>query len=111
MLYNEYFIISFSYEQESHGILSLLDEPHVQCDAAFLTRVEQCWAGHSHCLAADPTLPPNSFQYANIPYHTISYTSLLFTFLEFDITLAQLHIMLKVSLRRITMYFTENYRG
>lgn len=49
-------------EQESHGILTVLDEPHVQCDAAFLTRVEQCWAGHSHCLAADPSLSPNSFQ-------------------------------------------------
>lgn len=50
------------YFQDSHGILSLLDEPHVQCDGGFLTRVEQCWAGHSHCSAADPTLPANSFQ-------------------------------------------------
>lgn len=49
-------------EHESHGILSLLDEPHVQCDQTYLTRVEQCCAGHSYCLAADPTLPPYCFQ-------------------------------------------------
>ncbi|XP_028141300.1 unconventional myosin-Ib [Diabrotica virgifera virgifera] len=49
-------------EHESHGILSLLEEPHVQCDAAYLTRLEQCCAGHSHCLAADSLLPAHSFQ-------------------------------------------------
>ncbi|CAH1188714.1 unnamed protein product [Phyllotreta striolata] len=49
-------------EHEKHGVLSLLEEPHVQCDAAYLTRVEQCCAGHSHCLAADSILPLHSFQ-------------------------------------------------
>ncbi|KAI4459898.1 myosin [Holotrichia oblita] len=49
-------------EHENHGILSLLDESHVLCDQTYLTRVEQCCAGHSHCLAADPSLPTLSFQ-------------------------------------------------
>ncbi|XP_017783623.1 PREDICTED: unconventional myosin-Ib isoform X2 [Nicrophorus vespilloides] len=49
-------------EHENHGILSLLDEPHVHCDQTYLTRLEQCCAGHSHCLAGDPSLPPYSFQ-------------------------------------------------
>ncbi|KAJ8930515.1 hypothetical protein NQ314_016677 [Rhamnusium bicolor] len=61
----EYFnniVICQLLEHESHGILSLLEEPHVQSDAAYLARVEQCCAGHSHCLAADATLPSHSFQ-------------------------------------------------
>ncbi|GJQ73930.1 Myo1C [Trypoxylus dichotomus] len=49
-------------EHENHGILPLLDESHVLCDQTYLTRVEQCCAGHSHCLVADPTLPTLSFQ-------------------------------------------------
>ncbi|KAJ8960489.1 hypothetical protein NQ318_013773 [Aromia moschata] len=61
----EYFnniVICQLLEHESHGILSLLEEPHVHSDSAYLSRVEQCCAGHSHCLAADATLPPHSFQ-------------------------------------------------
>ncbi|XP_018577928.1 unconventional myosin-Ib [Anoplophora glabripennis] len=61
----EYFnniVICQLLEHESHGVLPLLEEPHVQSDAAYLCRVEQCCAGHSHCLAADATLPSHSFQ-------------------------------------------------
>ncbi|KAG5887700.1 hypothetical protein JTB14_010771 [Gonioctena quinquepunctata] len=61
----EYFnnvVICQLLEHESHGILSLLEEPHVHSDAAYLTRVEQCCAGHSHCLAADSTLPSSTFE-------------------------------------------------
>ncbi|XP_065169403.1 unconventional myosin-Ia isoform X2 [Atheta coriaria] len=49
-------------EHEKHGVLTLLDELHVHCDQTYLTRVEQCCAGHSHCLAADPSLPSFHFQ-------------------------------------------------
>ncbi|KAJ8921520.1 hypothetical protein NQ315_003138 [Exocentrus adspersus] len=61
----EYFnniVICQLLEHDSHGVLSLLEEPHVQSDAAYLSRVEQCCAGHSHCLTADATLPSHSFQ-------------------------------------------------
>ncbi|XP_063930760.1 unconventional myosin-Ib [Zophobas morio] len=61
----EYFnniVICQLLEHESHGILTLLEEPHVQSDSAYLMRVEQCCAGHSYCLAADATLPQYSFQ-------------------------------------------------
>jgi myosin-1 len=62
----EYFnniVICQLLEHESHGILTLLEESHVQSDSAYITRVEQCCAGHSYCLAADATLPPYCFQY------------------------------------------------
>ncbi|XP_057666358.1 unconventional myosin-Ib isoform X2 [Diorhabda carinulata] len=49
-------------EHESHGILSLLEEAHVQSDSTYLKRVAQCCAGHSHCLAADSQLPADTFQ-------------------------------------------------
>ncbi|XP_060526274.1 unconventional myosin-Ib-like isoform X1 [Cylas formicarius] len=61
----EYFnnvVICQLLEHENHGILSLLEEPHVQCDTAYLTRVEQCSSGHSHCLLADNNLPVYTFQ-------------------------------------------------
>ncbi|XP_074034109.1 myosin 95E [Leptinotarsa decemlineata] len=61
----EYFnniVICQLLEHESHGILSLLEEPRVQTDAAYLARVGQCCAGHSHCLAADSTLPLSCFE-------------------------------------------------
>lgn len=53
-------------DREFHGVLGLLEEPQVQNDLSYLSRVEQCCAGHSHCLAADATLPQNSFQYVNL---------------------------------------------
>lgn len=49
-------------EHESHGVLSLLEEIHVQSDSGYLNRVEQCCAGHSYCLVADATLPQYTFQ-------------------------------------------------
>lgn len=49
-------------EHEKHGILSLMNEPHVHNDGTYLARVEQCCAGHLHCLAADAALPPFCFQ-------------------------------------------------
>nr|XP_023021805.1 unconventional myosin-Ia [Leptinotarsa decemlineata] len=61
----EYFnniVICQLLEHESHGILSLLEEPRVQTDAAYFARVGQCCAGHSHCLAADSTLPLSCFE-------------------------------------------------
>lgn len=53
-------------DREFHGVLGLLEEPQVQNDSSYLTRLEQCCAGHSHCLAADATLPENSFQYVTL---------------------------------------------
>lgn len=55
-------VICQLFENGSHGVLSLLDEPHVHGDLAYQTRIEQCCAGHSHCLAGDVTLPSSSFQ-------------------------------------------------
>lgn len=49
-------------DKPSYGILSLLDEPKVMCDEAFITRLHQCCSGHSHFLIQDSTLPPNCFQ-------------------------------------------------
>ncbi|XP_030747768.1 unconventional myosin-Ib [Sitophilus oryzae] len=48
-------------ENENHGILSLLEEPHIQTDSDYLTRLEQCCSGHMHCLI-DEVNSPNSFQ-------------------------------------------------
>ncbi|RZC34920.1 unconventional myosin-Ia, partial [Asbolus verrucosus] len=66
-------------EHENYGILSLLEEPHIQNDAAYLTRVEQCCAGHSHCLAADATLPQYCFQ---IRHYAGTVTYSVYDFLE-----------------------------
>lgn len=49
-------------EYDKHGILPLLDELLIHSDATYLTRIEQCCGGHSHCLVADSSLPSNSFQ-------------------------------------------------
>lgn len=48
-------------EQDNHGILPLLDEPRIQVDDAYLTRLEQCCSGHMHCLI-DEVNVPNCFQ-------------------------------------------------
>ncbi|XP_066141982.1 unconventional myosin-Ib isoform X1 [Euwallacea fornicatus] len=45
-------------EHENHGILTLLEEPHIHSDDAYLGRLEQCCSGHTHCLID----VPNSFQ-------------------------------------------------
>ncbi|KAL3276527.1 hypothetical protein HHI36_011904 [Cryptolaemus montrouzieri] len=61
----EYFnniVICQLLENESHGVLTLLDEPNILTDSMYLTRVEQCCAGHSHCLTSDSSLPLDSFQ-------------------------------------------------
>ncbi|KAK4881521.1 hypothetical protein RN001_004840 [Aquatica leii] len=49
-------------EHEKHGLLPLLNEPHVQCDSVYWSRVEQCCSGHTHCLTTDTNLPPFCFQ-------------------------------------------------
>ncbi|KAF7273349.1 hypothetical protein GWI33_013937 [Rhynchophorus ferrugineus] len=48
-------------ENENHGVLSLLEEPHIHTDGDYLTRLEQCCSGHMHCLI-DEVNSPNSFQ-------------------------------------------------
>ncbi|XP_050303869.1 unconventional myosin-Ib [Anthonomus grandis grandis] len=48
-------------ENENHGILSLLEESHVETDESYLTRLEQCCSGHTHCLI-DEVNAPNCFQ-------------------------------------------------
>ncbi|CAG9766650.1 unnamed protein product [Ceutorhynchus assimilis] len=48
-------------EHENHGILSLLEEPHIQTDDEYFTRLEQCCSGHTHCLI-DEVNTPNCFQ-------------------------------------------------
>ncbi|XP_019763292.2 unconventional myosin-Ib [Dendroctonus ponderosae] len=49
------------FETDNHGILALLEEPHVQTDETFLMRLEQCCSGHTHCLI-DAVNNANSFQ-------------------------------------------------
>lgn len=49
-------------DKRNHGMLVLLEEAHVHTDEAFFTRLQQCCAGHTHCLLADTNLPPQSFQ-------------------------------------------------
>ncbi|XP_045467548.1 unconventional myosin-Ia [Harmonia axyridis] len=61
----EYFnnvVICQLLENDSHGILTLLEEPNILSDSVYLTRVEQCCSGHSHCLTSDSSLPIDSFQ-------------------------------------------------
>lgn len=65
-------------ENENHGILSLLEEQKIQSDDSYLTRMEQCCAGHSHYIIGDPTLPPNIFQIKHYA-GTVNYTVQDFT--------------------------------
>lgn len=42
-------------DKQNYGILTLLDEPHINCDNALLLRLQQCCAGNPNFLSQDTT--------------------------------------------------------